>query len=467
MPPIVALYLWLALLVVLLVFDPAREPKTSAALWVPVIWMFIAASRLPSQWMGVQVGSEAVAFEEGNPLDRAIFTLLILLAIGVLLSRSFNWPDFFARNLALTAFLLFALLTVMFSDFAFVALKRWFRDFGSYLMFLLVLTDPQPLEAFRTLWRRLFFLVLPLSVVLIKYFPGIGMGFDPWSGVAIYTGVTTTKNMLGVACMVSGLFFFWDTLTRWPERKESRTKRVLLVNAAFVLMTLWLLHLASSATSGVCLVIGCLVILAVCNKWSRRHPGFVKVTIPAMFLLYLILSLGFNMSGDLAAGIGRDPTLTGRTEIWKAVLSLHTNPLVGTGYQSFWLGPRLQEVWSLTGTQVNEAHDGYIEVYLNLGIIGLTLLIGFLLATYQNVWRGMRSSSRLAPIGVALWAILLFYNVTEAAFGGGLIWSMLLSGALSMPRRVKEPIPSMPTIRKAGSSARFTVAPERMARTRR
>ena len=49
--------------------------------------------------------------------------------------------------------------------------------------------------------------------------------------------------MLGVLCLISGLFFFWDTVTRWPERKERRTKRIILVNVAFIAMTLWLLHL--------------------------------------------------------------------------------------------------------------------------------------------------------------------------------------------------------------------------------
>ena len=55
--------------------------------------------------------------------------------------------------------------------------------------------------------------------------------------------------MLGVLCLISGIFFFWDTVTRWPERKERRTKRIILVNVAFIAMTLWLLNLSSSATS--------------------------------------------------------------------------------------------------------------------------------------------------------------------------------------------------------------------------
>src|SRR6516162_8158997 len=101
MPPSLALFLWLILLVGLLLFDLAREPKTSVALWVPLVWMFIIASRLPSQWLvGQAVGGGAEALEEGNPLDRAVFCGLILLAIGILFSRSFQCGAFFARNAA-------------------------------------------------------------------------------------------------------------------------------------------------------------------------------------------------------------------------------------------------------------------------------------------------------------------------------------------------------------------------------
>src|SRR5262249_4881110 len=137
---------------------------------------------------------------------------------------------------------------------------------------LVVLTDPQPLEAARTVLRRLSYLLIPLSVVLIKYFPEISKQYGAWTGLATYAGATTSKNMLGLACLISGLFFFWDTVTRWKDRKRPRTRQIILVNVAFIAMTLWLLKLASSATSGVCLALGCLVIAAAHTKPVWRRP---------------------------------------------------------------------------------------------------------------------------------------------------------------------------------------------------
>ena len=459
MPPSVALLVWLILLLGLLCFDPAKDSGTSLALWVPVTWMFIVGSRLPSQWFGNQVGQAAQALEEGNPLDRSVYFILMLLAIGILISRSFNWGDFFARNLALVAFLSFALLSVMWSDFPFVAFKRWFRDLGNYLVILVALSDPRPLEAVRTVLRRLCYLLIPLSILLVKYYPEMGKQYDQWTGIATYAGATTSKNMLGLACLLSGIFLFWDTVTRWSHRKERQTKRIILVNGSFLAMTLWLLNLSNSATSRVCLVLGCLVIAAVHSKAFRRRPGFLKALIPAGFLLYMILAFGFGLNGALAGAVGRDPTLTDRTKIWAILLDMHTNPLLGTGYQSFWLGPRLLQVWQAGLGRLNEAHNGYLQLYLNLGVIGLFFLGGFLIASYRTICRRLEPLSGLGSLGLAVWTVSVFYNATEAAFEGGLVWLTLLLGALAAPGLAEDRVGSAAALECAGAPERLPSLP--------
>jgi exopolysaccharide production protein ExoQ len=452
MPPSLALFLWLVLLLLLLRFDPAKDSGTSLALWVPVTWVFIVGSRLPSQWLGGYTWSVAQAMEEGNPLDRTIFFVLILLAIGILMSRSFNWGGFFGRNFVLMAFLSFALVSVYWSDFPFVSLKRWFRDLGTYLMILVVLSDPLPLEGVRTLLRRLSYLLVPLSILLIKYYPSMGTEYGSWSGVAMYSGATTQKNHLGVLCIISGIFFLWDTVTRWSSRKERRTRRIIVVNLAFIAMTLWLLYLAHSATSNVCLVIGCLVIVGVHSKTFKRQPAVLKLLIPLCFLLYVILAFGFNINGQLAAAVGRDPTLTDRTLIWKILLSMNTNPLVGTGYESFWLGPRFELFWREYGESLNQAHNGYLEVYLNLGLIGLFLLLGLVIASYRTICRRLTPFSSLASLNLALWTIMLFYNITEAAFKFHLMWVTFLLGTIVVPERAEDRVRGIAAV--ARTSAR-------------
>lgn len=431
MPPFLALLLWFVLLVALLWFDPAKDKRTSAALWIPVTWLFFLGSRLPSQWIGSQGSINAQAMEEGNPLDRTVFFALILICIAILLARSFNWGSFTGKNIFLVAFLTFALLSVVWSDFPVVAAKRWVRDLGSYLVILVVLSDPQPIEAVRTLLRRLCYLLIPLSVLLIKYFPETAKSYDPWTGVAQFVGATTSKNMLGVACLLGGIYLVWDTASRWSGRKEKRNKRALYINFAFFGMTLWLLNLSNSATSKVCLALGSMVVLVARSDWGKRHSTLLKVSIPSAFCLYLLLAFGLGLNGHFASQVGRDPTLTDRTLIWEAVLSQHTNPFLGTGYETFWLGPRLDRVWAIAG-HVNEAHNGYLEVYLNLGYIGLGLLVGMLLTGYRKIGNTAGSALSLAPFSLAVWSVMLFYNITEAAFRAGLMWIAVLLATMEV-----------------------------------
>jgi exopolysaccharide production protein ExoQ len=453
MPSSLALFLWFVLLVGLFWLDPAKEAKVSGALWVPLTWTFFLATRSPSMWLGWKtvaggLAGAAESLQEGDPLNRTVESVLLLLAISILVSRSFRWGDFFVRNRVLTAYLLFALVSVLWSDFPVPAFKRWFRDLNSYVMVLVVVSDPRPLEAVRTLLRRLGYLLIPLSVVLVKYFPDLARQYDPWTGAQTYSGATTSKNMLGIICLVCGIYFFWDIVVRWPDRKNTRQKRILLVNAGLMYMTVWLLMICDSATSRICLVMACLVILAAHSKAVQRRPRILTVTIPVAFLTYALLFFGLGLGADFAHAVGRSG-LSGRTAIWEIVLSQHTNPLLGAGYESFWLGSRLRNIWQAGMGIIEEAHNGYLEVYLNLGYVGLVLLLLFVVAVYRNICKKLKPFSSLASLGLAIWTAFLFHNTSESDFRTGLMWVAFVLAALAVSGADRENVNETAEFRKA------------------
>src|SRR5690606_19424351 len=352
-----------------------------------------------------------------------------------LLARSFSPLQFIRSNRFLSAFLVFALLSVLWSDFPFIAFKRWFRDLGIYLAVLVALTDPRGIVAgVHWVFRRLCYFLIPLSILLIKYFPDLAKEYDHWTGRGYFVGVTTSKNMLGVLCLVSGLFFFWDVLHRWHDRANRQTKQIILVDLVFIGMTLWLIGKVDSKTSSVCLVLGCIVVALAHPQLVQRRPNLLAVLIPVGIGFYLLLQFGFGVDiiAVVTEALGRSPDLTGRTNIWNVVLSAGTSVLLGAGYESFWLGDRLLWVWERAGP-VNQAHNGYLELYLNLGALGLALLMGFLLASYGKIARTFKASPSLGSLGLAMWAVLLFYNFTEAAFRGQLIWVAFLLVAIAVP----------------------------------
>src|SRR5262249_31162324 len=112
----------------------------------------------------------------------------------------------------------------------------------------------------------------------------------------------------------------------------------------------------------------------------------------------------------------------------QATLPMNPHPLFGAGYESFWLGDRLKALWSQFWWQPNQAHNGYLETYLNSGIIGLVILACFLVVSYRRIWRPPIGD--LASLGVAMWTVLLTYNMTEAAFKGHPLWVVFLLGTV-------------------------------------
>jgi len=204
-------------------------------------------------------------------------------------------------------------------------------------------------------------------------------------------------------------------------------------------MTLWLLIHADSATARVCLLIGCLVILVAERHSVKGKAAVLKVmALPSVLCVFLILEMGFNITDTVAQSLGRDPTLTDRTVLWQTLLTLDTNPLLGTGYESFWLGDRLTRIWlAYPSIQPNQAHNGYLEIYLNLGLVGLCLLTGFLIVSYWRIWSGLNSASNLRSLSLAVWTTLLFFNVTEAGFRSQILWILLLLGTVAVPLHAK------------------------------
>jgi O-antigen ligase len=203
-------------------------------------------------------------------------------------------------------------------------------------------------------------------------------------------------------------------------------------------MIFWLLNLSDSKTSTLCLCLGCFVIAAAHSNFGQRHIGSLKTLAPIIFVLYLILTLGLGMGAQLSQSVGRSGNMSDRTRIWQVLLSVPINHVLGTGYQSFWLGPRVQWVWArLTGDNVLEAHNGYLETYLELGLVGFFFLCVFLIATYRNICKRLKPLTPIGSLGLGLWSLLLFYNITEAAFEPGFLFITFLIGSLTVAQRAE------------------------------
>ncbi|PKN29665.1 MAG: hypothetical protein CVU64_07045 [Deltaproteobacteria bacterium HGW-Deltaproteobacteria-21] len=443
-----ALWLCIGFTLFLFIIDRQKKGGGSLARWLIVAYVAMIATRAVSSWFNL--GIEVVSpddYLEGSPFDRNIFIGFLVLAVVAIFRRRVNWEWVQRNNKLIILFFLYAAFSVLWSDYALVSFKRWVKGAGLLVMVMLLLTEDDPVEALRWVFRKTAILLIPISIVLIKYFPEFGRSYTV-SGGQQFTGVTGNKNMLGALCFVYGVFFVWDLLAVRRGTVE-RGSNTLLVNILILAMIAYLFRKADSATSLVCFILGTAIVLILELSEMKQNIGRFGVFLAIVLLLFGTLEALFGLSEAVITALGRDMTFTGRVDIWSDAISMARNPLVGSGYESFWLGDRAQRMWDVYSSRLNQAHNGYIEIYLNLGIIGLVLLSLMILTGYKNILLRIMSGDPIGSLRMALFLTALLYNFSEAAFKTGLIWFVFFFCCLDyQPKQAVQAQPLAKRIRR-------------------
>jgi exopolysaccharide production protein ExoQ len=194
MPPPVAALIFAIGIAGLFYFDRDKNVRVSKALWIPTLWLFFCLSRSLSQWLGVSAAGDAAStYVEGSPLDAAVYEALEVLALIVLIFRRHRVGPILRSNWAIWLFFSYAALSMSWSDFPFVTLKHWIKGLGDVMMIMILLTEPNVQDALRRVFTRLAFILLPLSVLFIKYYLQLGRRLT-LSLTMEPVGVTTQKN---------------------------------------------------------------------------------------------------------------------------------------------------------------------------------------------------------------------------------------------------------------------------------
>ena len=410
--------------------DVVLRGRMSQALWIQLIWLLIYSSRPVGRWLGI--GVDGREDTDGSPLDAFIQFGLIASAFFVLNRRRFRWVQLPILNIALSVLFLYFAISIVWTPYPFIAFKRIFKEFGHLLVVLVVLTEANPAEAFKTICVRCATVLFPVSFVLIRWFPAYGRAYGNSGGMMV-TGVTTQKNTLGQICCFYSLILLWDMVDRHRECTYDRPWKALGPGLIVFAMGLWLLLDSGSKTSLLAFLIGLAIFFITAIKLVRRSAPFVAKCI------FLSLSIGLVISAvrtsqiaPLLEALGRNDTFTERTKIWENVLKQDINPFIGCGFFSFWLdkGPFVWEEFQ--NFKMNTAHSGYLEMYLDGGFIGSALLGVFLIFTS---WRTANLFSHTNSFSRAIFAMVmmaLIINFSETCFFRlCLLWFSLVLSSLA------------------------------------
>ncbi len=421
MPPVIALTCCVLFVAYLLIIERKTNREASFALWIPTLWILISGSRPVARWFESSIitldhDPSVVYFDElGSPIDRIVLSSLIILALIIVFKRRINLPFIFKSNIWLIILYSFIGLSIIWADHPYASFKRWIRLLGVIPIALVVLSERNPLRALESILRRSAYILIPFSILLIKYYPHLGVTFGRWSGLRMWVGVALQKNGLGILCCIAIFFFIWKFIKGWKNNRKIFNQDFIHTDLIVSLIAGYLAlgHIQSySATAIMSLFVGCIFLITLIRKTkgakSLATVFFIIVCIGLVYLPFdkLIMPTATSL-------LGRNESLTGRTDIWRMVIDIAAqNPWLGVGYGSFW--GLEQEVTKAFG--VKEGHNGFLDVYLDVGIIGIIALLLFLIDFFRKVRKMLDQSFYWGVFGTCFLLMLLVSNYTEGSF---------------------------------------------------
>jgi O-antigen ligase len=270
-------------------------------------------------------------------------------------------------------------------------------------------------------------IIVVFSLLFSLAFPGAaietGINAGSWRGPFVQ------KNVLARMMVLSAIVFLLVAL-------ENRRYRYILWGAFGLSI---LLILLSGSKTALLLLLTIIFLLPFYKALRWSDTVVIPLVIVAIVLAGSIAAIVVGNWENLLMGLGRDPTLSGRTTLWELAIELIGKRLwLGYGYQGFWKeAGGAAVIWKAEGYKPPHAHNGFVNISLDLGLIGLLF---FLLTIAVTYFRGI-AWLRLGRTSIELWPIFyatffFMYNHSENTIieHNSIFWVLLVSASLSMKR---------------------------------
>ncbi len=254
-------------------------------------------------------------------------------------------------------------------------------------------------------WALLYMIIVSYLVILIA--PDYGISHDLHNGA--WKGVFSHKNSLGRVIGFGMVFLIFAR----PKLGPTFVRIGILLAAAALLIF-------SDSSTALLAVIGCLAaypcIYVLRVRTRRTVPLWVVLLVPLVLALVLVAA----NYGAVAGVFGKDPTLSGRTKLWTAVVdAVKQHPVWGYGYSVFWPKPGPETVKVAAAASMGEmpshAHDGYLDLTLDLGIVGLMVFLYGLAKMIRLALAAVKDDSIAASAWPLMFVVyFVLFNLTES-----------------------------------------------------
>jgi O-antigen ligase len=385
---------------------------TTALIWMLVVFMIV-----PEGFDYATVGSDIPM--TGSALSRIVWLSLIGVGGLIVIWRvSIVWLLLAELNPFLLLFVFLAITSIAWSIEPRFTVRRMIRIGAIVLDGLAFAVVAWETRRFQNVLRPILTLMLAASVVFVAILPKLGI--EQGTSVELagaWHGLATQKNGFGSIAGITLLLWLHAGLTR-----ESRRWWVLL---GMVLAFLCLIE-SRSSTSLMATAFAAFFMLLLLRSPDALRPymPFIVGSFAVALILYSLAMLqlipGLSLVlGPMMALTGKDATFTGRTDIWQIITAhISKEPLLGSGYGAYWIGvdPRSPsyEMREKLYFYPTEAHNGYLDVTNDLGILGAVCLLLFLIVFLRQSVRLMTVDRGQAALYLSLFFEQMIANLSES-----------------------------------------------------
>lgn len=341
--------------------------------------------------------NDAYEAETTNPINQIVFLYLFVGSLIVLIKNLDIITQVIRSEKFLSLFILTCLISFTWSDYPFLSFKRAFQLTVTYLTVLntiSIISERKIIAVLLTIGIFYAFISLISSLLIPE---AIDPAFGTWRGIE------PSKNGLGYNALMLLIIAFYSSTVQTNYIFKFFFRSLILISMILIIF-------AFSTTN----IIGMILVLLTLSLYKVRflfQPlGTGKFIFNSMLLLFLTLAVLFSIfSRELLAAVpgifGKDTSLTGRDIIWVYIGNeILKRPVLGYGYGTYWImGTHIIDLFTAyVGWRVNEAHNGFLEILLQLGVVGFTFLVLTLFSFIKNTFKYDDKIALIAILSILL-----------------------------------------------------------------
>ena len=405
----------------------AKSMKLSIRPWenaFTVVSLLLFSQGFYSLILGKSIGGDEGDID--SALLRFLFIFIYLITFSLLAFRWARTLAFLKRNLWLLFLIGLTIFSISWSPIPDIVFRKNVALIGSS-SFALYIASRYSFEEQLELYGWSFGIGMFCSLLFAVVIPAYGiMPSGYWRGIYPH------KNGLGESMVITFLTFYF--LANSKRKYKFAYRICCLLSAVIVLFS-------QSATSLISIVL-LFSIAQVLQLLSFRSKKMVLAILLILILIaLLIFSVVINFNTILNV-YDRDITLTGRTPLWESLwVFIQQKPWLGYGYGTFFssLHRETNVIWQVHDWVPPHAHNGFIGIWLDIGIVGLVVFsINYFGCIFNSLYRYLFLKDNQLLWNFLLLFYTIFFNLTEVSFlGQGKLWILSLTAIYSLKKTSK------------------------------